>query len=652
MMVTIFQRPWPIRLGIKKAEHMKTQLFGLSKAAAAVQILGVGLLLLISCNNFLTPPQEGGLEGNGETGTVLLSFGNGIEGARTLLPGGVSFPLYRLTITPVAPTTGSTVQHDSLPSGTITLPAGTWNIHVDAYTDAGGTNKAAEGDSGTITVNAYAVTQVNITLRSIISGGTGTLSVNISDGGGGIQDGDLYIFTGTNFDIPVNFNGGSDVENFGSGGLITNITLAAGQYRVAVYISNTKGQFYMINEVAYICRGLTTGLTRSITSGDFSGGAGTTEISGTVQYSDNSTPQSGYTVKVFGGHEGIMWSLDEVSIDSTGSQPYTLSIPRPDKEVTLSFEVEKDGYSIHAGDLVLSSGQTAATKDISLNVITLSGTVGVTIGGSPPDSVGVYAHTEGGGFPYFAVVNSGNWTMKVPSDATYLFFSAEVRYGEQWASLTDISWEWTSGSSTNDINLTGAFVRVSGSFSATENEIPISNENVQIFIFGPVSYWSSWYEWAGTTCNWIVNAKAPSPQTVVNFNITIGSGIIAGGNTVTEPVTLGTSNITIPHRTYTFNTSAIAGTVANLSGGLLVIFATPVTTHNDFLGQWPQRLGSAEITSGGFSGSVPSGFSSGYVVIDSSPDGNADGMSYSPSPVPLNTSMNLNFSTMTPVTPY
>jgi hypothetical protein len=220
-------------------------------------------------------------------------------------------------------------------------------------------------------------------------------------------------------------------------------------------------------------------------------------------------------------------------------------------------------------------------------------------------------------------------------------------------------WIWTSGSPTTNIPLTGSFVLVKGSFTATVNGNPLSNVPVLGSAFKESSLNSgefnagllgSWYyEWAGTTCTWTFNMEALASPAQVRFSAEIG------GYPVTETVTLGASNITIPFRGYTFTASPIAGMVTiggtPLAGGTLMVFSQPVTTFSDLNSNQPP-LSSAQITNGSFSGYVPDGLSSGYVVIDSSPMASPlpDSLRYSPSPVALTTSMVLDYSTLIPLT--
>jgi hypothetical protein len=594
---------------------MKKRLFGLSKTAAAVQVLGLGLLLLISCNNIFVPPREEQAAGGGKTGTVLLTFGNGVEGARTLLPSSASFQLYKLISTPVEPA-GAPVYQDISSDTVIALAVGTWNIHVDAYTDLVGNNKAAEGDSETFTVSANSTTPVTITLHAVTSGGSGTLSVDIDGEGGVINYGWLSISSGPDFNQQVTFNNGSGDSSdayIAPSGLDLDISLPAGQYRVTAYIYNNENQRAYINEVAYIYSNLTTDLVELIKAGDF---VDITTISGTVQYQENSVDQGGYTLEVYTNPDGTGNVLGYTYISSSGVQPYTLHVPRPNKDVTLYFHINKNGRS-YASNLPLNTGQPAATKDIFLNrsIITLSGSVLLTLDGNPLTNLFVTAYPEGGSYAYDATVSNGSWTMVIPSD-----FSGILRFNigasdssGQWYYAEDVG-SWTAGSSTTGINLSAALVSVSGSFVATENGNPIRGEyvNISAYVEGtsspgvpeppvfPLQGQSS-HNWIGTTCNWTYVTAAFSPTVQAQFRITIGNNNLT---TATETITLGTSSVTIAPATYTFSSTTLSGSVS------LTVNGNPLT--NLSISAYPEEGGyayNATVSNGSWTMGIPSDFS-------------------------------------------
>jgi hypothetical protein len=478
----------------------------------------------------------------------------------------------------------------------------------------------------------------------------------------------LFIFNGPEFNTPVPFFDGVDIAydaEITSSGLDLDISLPSGQYRVAAGISSATGQFYIINEVAYICSGLTTGLTKSITAGDFTGGAEMTEISGTVEYSVDSVPQSGYVLSAYVRDYGVGYyygnRVSEVLITGTGSQSYTISVPKPDTPITLYFYIEKDGFSTPAAELSLSSGQAAATEHISLSAISLSGTVSITVGGSSPapDSLLTVNANEliNGDGHYFSEVSGNAWAMKVRDDSGTLSFSVSVWDDQQYLyGVGADSWEWTYGSSPNTgIALDEDFILVKGSFTATENGNPIKDVLVWAHPYSPLSGMSggrSGFDWVGNICTWDYTTTAPSSSGSVEFIINIGS--YEDSIKATETVSLGpTSNITIPQKVYNF--TSIGGMVTDLplewSGGTLYVFSEPVTTFSDFYTKMPLALCSAEINSGVFSGSVLDSISSGYVVIGPPTMVSPDPINpprYFPSPVTLGPLMPpLNFSDMT-----
>jgi hypothetical protein len=142
-----------------------------------------------------------------------------------------------------------------------------------------------------------------------------------------------------------------------------------------------------------------------------------------------------------------------------------------------------------------------------------------------------------------------------------------AEYGGQSYSAPNAA-VWTSGSSTH-IDLDISFVTVSGSFTATENMNPIIGEYVYIsayregnsgqgdynvFLQGVLNY-----TWNGNICNWTLDTTGFSTPTRVRLQIWIG------GNTVTEDITLGTTDETVPLKNYTFTTITLSGTIGTVT---------------------------------------------------------------------------------------
>jgi hypothetical protein len=610
---------------------MKKRLFGLSKTAAAVQVLGLGLLFLISCNNIFVPPREEQAAGNGATGMVLLSLGNGVEGARTILPDSVSFQLYKLTIDPVAPTTGSTVSEDvTTASPSIELAAGTWNIHVDAYTDPAGVNRAAEGNSETFTVTDNETTSVSITLSAVTNAGAGTLSVEIiSDL---ISYGQLQIFGGTNFNAPVTFyNGLSDdtAVQISPGGLDLDISLPAGQYRVMVHIENNEGQAAWINEVAYIYSNLETPLVEFIEADDF---IDLTTISGTIWYQENGVDQSGYQLRVFMNPEGRGGFLSDTHISGVGIQPYSLHVPRPEKNVTLYFHIYKNGIFLTKESLTLIAGQSTATKDIVFNssAIILSGTISLTVGGNPITVASLYAPYGDSeiGRSYSATVSGNAWTMSIPSNFSgTLYFGLNGKYDGQWYS--DSAGHWTSGSSTSGIDLSVSLITLSGTIGTVtvDGNAP---SYVRVYYDNIFSY--------GTVFN-------HSWQIIVRDDFTVVIGVDVEYNNIWHQRDITTWN------PGSATNDIDLGDVAfiQISGTVTIDGTTPLS--QGWWGVYEQPPGYVALGAlysfqigddGSFSGYI-AGIASGYVVISNT----IDKRYITPSPVTLGSSMSFNLSAMT-----
>jgi hypothetical protein len=254
--------------------------------------------------------------------------------------------------------------------------------------------------------------------------------------------------------------------SFGSGGLTLDIPLPTGQYRVLAEIRNNDNHEAYINEVAYIYSNLTTDLDRVMATTDFSD---MTTISGTVRYMENGVDLGDYRLSVYTSPNGFS-SLEASagSFTGGGAEPYTLRIPRPDKNITLYFIINKDYNRWPAGSITLNAEQVSATKDISLNrsVITLSGPLAVTVDGNTPDiiTVGAYSYEEGkGSFNFESIASGGSWSISgIPSDfsGTVNFSIRAYSHGEWY---TADAGSWTSGSPTSGISLSASFIFLSGS---------------------------------------------------------------------------------------------------------------------------------------------------------------------------------------------
>jgi hypothetical protein len=333
----------------------------------------LGLLLLASCNNLFSPPDVS--RGAGE-GTLNITLGNGVEGARTLLPEASGIDHYKLTINP-----GNTeIEIDAGGSASVTLGEGTYTIIAEAFASDDETQAAARGTVEDIEVTAGQSTPVSIVLRALTSeGGTGTLAWSVSgDWDTVLLSGTAYFFAyrdenqGFNDQFNIQYIVGSD----SSSGIVSDIP--AGEYRLLVVLYNQDGKSITYTDVVHIAPGLTTHADYTVTAGDF---GDFTTITGTVQYTKNGVrPVYGYQLVISRSQEGYDNPLGWANIDLSAGT-YTLMIPKPDKDVTLYFHIDdyQDNIRHYVGSIDIAASASTASKNItfSRSTIPLSGTLTV-----------------------------------------------------------------------------------------------------------------------------------------------------------------------------------------------------------------------------------------------------------------------------------
>jgi len=240
----------------------------------ATLLLAASLLFLPGCSSPLQStvdgPGQATNDGSGQaartTGTVTLTIGQNL--ARTILPDvdADDFDRFYLTFTRVdAAGTYSPDDPWATSTGPVTLPFGTWNLHVYAYLTSACDDPSAEGTSTNFILGADNLTaNVSVALEPIsdptADEGTFSWTVDIS----GITTG----LTSANIAI-VNLDGNVDAGTHPLDGLSSHL-LDPGQYRVTLTIIHADYGTMILSEILHVFSNLTsTWELGPITSADF-----------------------------------------------------------------------------------------------------------------------------------------------------------------------------------------------------------------------------------------------------------------------------------------------------------------------------------------------------------------------------------------------
>ena len=205
------------------------------------------LLLVLSCENPVTSGVSTLPAGKGAFSLTLSDAG------RTILPATPSlndFAVYNLNFTPTNGGEAMNVDrtNETLPTDPILLEPGTYNLIVNAYKDNTKTQLAARGTLNNVTITAGGHTSATVTLKALLSDGTGTFRWEIT-----VPDGVTADMTIT----PVN-ESGTQQEN-----VILNPpadsgsrTLNSGPYSLIFNLENTDGKSVVWKELLYVYQNL------------------------------------------------------------------------------------------------------------------------------------------------------------------------------------------------------------------------------------------------------------------------------------------------------------------------------------------------------------------------------------------------------------
>jgi hypothetical protein len=328
----------------------------------------LGVLLLASCNNIFNPSEVS--SGKTGEGTLNITLGNGVEGARTFLPSKNGIDHYKLTITP-----GNTeVTINTGDSTSVNLSPGEYTITAEAYADDGSGMQVAAQGSTSATVTEGQSTPVSIALRAVTSeGGTGTLEWSVTGEWDTVLSwgqASFYAYDGLSqsFSLPMD---SIYIYSGNSSGTATDIP--AGEYLLRLELSNNGGKSIFFHDVVHIAPGLTTHADYTVTAADF---GNFTTISGTAEYTIDDISQSNYQLIIYRDPERNSSALGQVMISN---DTYTLMIPKPERDVTLYIFIRDNNnyqqYFIRSIDI--EAGTETVSENVSLHRTTtiVSGTL-------------------------------------------------------------------------------------------------------------------------------------------------------------------------------------------------------------------------------------------------------------------------------------
>jgi hypothetical protein len=391
---------------------------------AVLFLAAFGLLTWAGCSNVFTPPppQESGLR---------ITVTTGMENPRTLYPDA-SFTKYVLSFSGPADHEDITLQDGQTSAAVSDLAVGQWTITAIGYVTIDGAEYPAAQGSVQITIAAGSFQTITIPISASREGDNGFFSYTVSYPQAMVDTAQLWVYRyGTN-------QSGEPVD------LTQNpadtISLAPGYYMMTIRLSNdnyTAGRA----EVVHIYANMETKAEYTFVENDF---ARTITLSGTVDITVDGEPldenrhvgvhayrDASYSDWVFTAMtdwRGNTWS-EKIAPFDTDTPLY----------FTVNFETNFGNVEKRIGLYATAKDQNIANINIVYNqiVVTLSGTVNVTVNGAAPQgTVNVWASRNADysdGVAASATVNlqDNTWSMQMlPFDTdTPLYFRIYYRDG-------------------------------------------------------------------------------------------------------------------------------------------------------------------------------------------------------------------------------
>ena len=221
------------------------------------------IILMISCDDPITSISNlpAAPEGKG-------SFSINIDNeARTILPSTPNlndFAVYTLSFTPISGGTAAQVDRTNVTlASPIFLDTGTYNLIVSAYKDNEKTQLMAQGTAENITIITGQNTSVSVTLKALLSGGTGIFRWNISM--------PFDVSSASMIITPTNGDGTPEqtvsLSQFNTAG---NRTLNSGLYNIIIHLEKPDGKKIVWHKLLYIYQNLESIYNHEFTNAHFS----------------------------------------------------------------------------------------------------------------------------------------------------------------------------------------------------------------------------------------------------------------------------------------------------------------------------------------------------------------------------------------------
>ena len=233
------------------------------RAILSFLIAVFSFLIFIGCENPTTSKDNVPTipAGKGSFSLTLSDTG------RTILPVTPNlndFAKYNLNFTPVNNGSAENVDrtNTTLPTDPILLEPGTYNLVVNAYKDNNKAQLVAQGTLDGIVITAGKNTSANVTLETLVSGGTGTFRWNISLPSG---------VTANMIITPGNTDGTQQqTVNLSPPTTTGSRTLNSGPYSLTFNLSKTDGKKVVWNELLYVYQNLESVFTFTFTDAHLS----------------------------------------------------------------------------------------------------------------------------------------------------------------------------------------------------------------------------------------------------------------------------------------------------------------------------------------------------------------------------------------------